>query len=142
MRRAVLLVTFASCGGLLLLCLVGLALVWLGEVNTLVLQDATDVHIEQSSLSRQQITYRLPLDQAPDDLAAHLVQDGWARDIRGQLGRFRDPNGAEAFMVFTRQNWLGLVPELVTVGLATPDQHAVDLQLSRCFRLGSWMRCL
>ena len=142
MRRAVLLVTFASCCGLLLFSLVGLALVWLGEVNTLVLPDAAGVHIQQSSLSSQQITYRLPLNQTPDDLAAHLVQDGWARDIRGQLGRFRDPNGAEAFMVFRRQNWLGLVPELVTVRRATPDQHAVDIQLSRCFRLGSWMRCL
>jgi hypothetical protein len=56
MRRAVLLVTFASCGGLLLLSLTGLALVWLDEVNTLVLPDAIGVHVEQSSLSRQQIT--------------------------------------------------------------------------------------
>jgi hypothetical protein len=142
MRRAVFVVTFASCGALLLLSLVGLAFVWLGETNTLVLPDAADVHIEQSSLSRQQITYRLPLAKTPDDLAAHLVQDGWARDIRGQLGRFRDPNGAEAFMVFTRKSWLGLVPELVIVGRATPDQHVVDIQLSRCFALGSWMRCL
>ena len=142
MRRAVLVLTFASCGGLLLLCLVGLALVWLGEANTLVLPDITNVQIEQLSLSRQHITYRLLLTQTPDDLAAQLVQEGWTRDIRGQLGRFRDPNGAEAFMVFRRKNWFGLVPELVTVRRATPDQHAVDLQLSRCFALGSWMGCL
>lgn len=142
MRRVVLVVTFVSCGGLLLLSLVGLAHVWLGEANTLVLPDATGVHIEQSSLSREQIIYRLPPNQTSDDLAAQLVQDGWARDIHGQLGRFRDPNGAAAFMVFTRQNWLGLVPELVTVGRAMPGQHAVDIQLSRCFRLGSWLRCL
>jgi hypothetical protein len=45
-------------------------------------------------------------------------------------------------MVFTRQNWFGLMPEVVTVRRATPDQHAVDLQLSCCFALGSWMRCL
>jgi hypothetical protein len=142
MRRAVLMVTFVSCGGPLLLSLVVLALVWRGEINTLVLPDAAYVHIEQPSLSRQHITYRLPLAKTEDDLAALLVQDGWARDIRGQLGRFRDPNGAEAFMVFTRKNWFGLVPELVTVGRTTPDQHAVDIQLSRCFALGSWMRCL
>jgi hypothetical protein len=142
MRRVMFMVTFASCGGLLLICLVGLAFVWLGEVNTLVLPEATRIHIEQSSLSHQHITYRLPLTQTEDDLAARLVQDGWARDIRGQLGRFRDPNGAEAFMVFRRKNWLGLMLELVTVGRATPDQHAVDLQLSRCFALGAWMRCL
>ena len=142
MRRVMFMAIFASCGGLLLLCLVGLALVWLGEVNTLVLPAATGVYIEQSSLSRQHITYGLPLTQTPDDLAAHLVQDGWARDIRGQLGRFRDPNGAEAFLVFTRQNWLGLVRELVTVRGATRGQHAVDIELSRCFRLGSWTRCL
>jgi hypothetical protein len=142
MRRALLIVTFASCGGLLLLSLVGLTLVWLGETNTLVLPDAIGVHIQQSSLSSQQITYRLPLNQTPDDLAAQLVQDGWARDIRGQLGRFRDPNGAEAFVVFWRQNWLGLVPELVTVRRGTRAQHVVDIQLSRCFALGSWMRCL
>jgi hypothetical protein len=135
-------VTFASCGGLLLICLVGLAFVWLGEVNTLVLPNATNVHIGQSSLSREQITYRLLPTQTEEELAAHLVRDGWARDIRGQLGRFRDPNGAEAFMVFTRKNWLGLVPELVIVGRATPDQPVVDIQLRRCFALGSWMRCL
>jgi hypothetical protein len=125
MRRAVLVVTFASLAGLFLLSFVGLALVYRGEATTLVLPDAIGVHIEQSSLSSQQITYRLPLNQIPDDLAAHLVQDGWARDIRGQLGRFRDPRGAEAFLVFRRQNWLGLVPEVVTVGRATRDQHAV-----------------
>ena len=142
MRRAVLAVTFTSWGGLLLLSLVVLALVWLGEINTLVLPDATGVQIEQSSLSRQHITYRLPLSQTPDDLAGYLVQDGWTRDIRGQLGGFRDPNGAEAFMVFRRKNWLGLVPELVTVRRATPNQHAVDIELRRCFALGSWMRCL
>src|SRR6266496_3902174 len=142
MRRAVLLVTFASCGGLLLLSLVGLALVWLGEVNTLVLPDAIGVHIEQSSLSSQQITYRLPLNQTPDTLYAHLVRDGWARDMRGELARFRDQSGADAFVVFWRQNWLGLVPELVTVRRAMRDQHAVDIQLSRCFALGSWMGCL
>jgi hypothetical protein len=142
MRRAMLVVTFASCGGLLLLCLMGLALVWLGEANTLVLPDATNVQIEQSSHSRQHITYRLPLNQTPDDLAAHLVQDGWARDVHGELGRFRDQRAAEAFVVFWRQNWLGLVPELVTVRRATRAPHAVDIQLSRCFALGAWMRCL
>ena len=142
MRRAVLVVTFASCGGLLLLSLVGLALVWLGEVNTLVLPDATGVHIEQSSLSRQHITYRLPLNQTPDDLYKQLVQDGWARDVRGELARFRDQRGADALVVFWRQNWLGLAPELVTVRRATRAQNRLDLQLSRCFALGSWMRCL
>jgi hypothetical protein len=100
------------------------------------------VHIEQSSLSRQHITYRLPLNQTPDDLYEQLVQAGWARDVRGELGRLRDQSGAKAFIVFWRQNWLGLVPELVTVRRATRDQHAVDIQLSRCFALGSWMGCL
>jgi hypothetical protein len=142
MRRAVLLVTFASCGGLVLLCLVGLALVWLGEVDTLVLPDAADVHIEQSSLSRQHITYRMPPNQTQDDLYAQLVQDGWARDVRGELGRFRDQRGVDAFVVFWRQNWLELVPELVTVRRATRDHHMVDIQLSRCFALGSWMSCV
>jgi hypothetical protein len=103
MRRAVLVVTFASCGGLFLLSLVGLALVWLSEVNTLVLPDAADMHIEQSSLSRQHITYRLPLNQTPDDLYEQLIQAGWARDVRGELGRLRDQRGVDAFVVFWRQ---------------------------------------
>jgi hypothetical protein len=142
MRRAVLVVMFASCVGLLLLSLVGLALVWFSEVNTLVLPDAADVHIEQPSLSRQHITYQLPLDQTPDDLYEQLVRTSWTRDARGELGRWRDQSDANAFVVFWRQNWFGLVPELVTVRRATRDQHAVDIQLSRCFALGSWMRCL
>jgi hypothetical protein len=100
------------------------------------------VQIEQSSLSRQDITYRLPPNQTPDDLYAHLVQDGWARDMRGELARLRAQRGTDAFVVFWRQNWFGLVPEVVTVRRATPDQHAVVIQLSRCFMLGSWMRCL
>src|SRR5690242_4620418 len=74
MRRAVLVVTFTSWGGLLLLSLVALVLVWHGETNTLVLPEATDVHIEQPSLSRQHITYRLPLSQTANDLSTHLVQ--------------------------------------------------------------------
>ena len=142
MRRSVLVVTFASWAGLLLLSLVGLGLVWRGEVNTLVLPDATGVRIEQSSLSRQDITYRLPPNQTPDDLYAHLVQAGWARNMRGELARLRAQRGTDAFVVFWRQNWFGLVPEVVTVRRATPDQHAVVIQLSRCFALGSWMRCL
>jgi hypothetical protein len=142
MRRAVLVVTFASCGGLLLLGLVGLALVWRGEVDMLVLSNASGVQIEQSSLSRQDITYRLPPNQTPDDLYAHLVQDGWARDMRGELARLRAQRGTDAFVVFWRQNWFGLVPEVVTVRRATPAQHAVVIQLSRCFALGSGMRCL
>jgi len=141
MRRAVLVVTFASCGVLLLLCLMGLALVWLGEANTLVLPDTTKLHIEQSSLSRQEITYRLPPNQTPDDLYAHLVQDGWTRDMRGELARLRAQRGADAFVVFWRQNWFGLVPEVVTVRRAMPDQHAVVIQLSRCFVLVGWIRC-
>ena len=141
MRRTVLVVTFASWAGLFLLSLVGLALVWRGEVTTLVLPDATGVQIEQSSLSRHDITYRLPPNQTPDDLYAHLVQDGWARDMRGELARLRAQRGTDAFVVFWRQNWFGLVPEVVTVRRATPDQHAVVIQLSRCFALGAWMRC-
>jgi hypothetical protein len=141
MRRAVLVVTFASWAGLFLLSLVGLALVYRGEVTTLVLPDAIGVRIEQSSLSRQQITYRLPPNQTPDDLYAHLVQDGWARNMRGELARLRAQRGTDAFVVFWRQNWFGLMPEVVTVRRATPDQHAVVIQLSRCFALGSWMRC-
>jgi hypothetical protein len=85
---------------------------------------------------------RLPLNQTPDDLYKHLVQDGWARDVRGELARSREQRDADAFVVFWRQNWLGLVPELVTVRRATRDQHAVDIQLSRCFAFGSWMCCL
>lgn len=141
MRRAVLVVTFASWAGLLLLSLVGLALVWRGEVNTLVLPDATGVQIEQSSLSRQEITYRLPPNQTPDDLYAQLVQDGWARDMRGELARLRAQRGADAFVVFWRQNWFGLVPEVVTVRRAMPNRHTVVIQLSRCFVLVGWMRC-
>lgn len=142
MQRAVLVVTFASWGGLFLLSLVGLVLVCRTEVAILVLPDATGVQIEQSILSRQEIIYRLPPNQTPDDLYAHLVQDGWARDMRGEFARLRAQRGTDAFVVFWRQNSFGLVAEVVTVRHATPDQHAVVIQLSRCFALGSWMRCL
>jgi hypothetical protein len=133
---------FASCGGLLLLSIVWMELMWLSEVATLVLPDAADVHIEQPSLSRQHITYYLPLNQTPNDLYERLVRTGWARDMRGELGRSHDQSDADAFVVFWRQSWLGLVPEVVTVRRATRDQHMVDIQLSRCIALGSWMRCL
>jgi hypothetical protein len=62
--------------------------------------------------------------------------------MRGELARLRAQRGTDAFVVFWRQNWFGLVPEVVTVRRATPDQHAVIIQLSRCFMLGSRMRCL
>jgi hypothetical protein len=120
MRRAVLVVTFASWAGLFLLSLVGLVLVCRNEVTMLVLPDTTGVQIEQSSLSRQEITYRLPPNQTPDDLYAHLVQDGWARDMRGELARLRAQRGTDAFVVFWRQT----IGDLLTGEARLLDLHA------------------
>ncbi len=141
MRPAVLGVTLAWAGGLPLLCLVGLALVWFGEVNTFVLPDATGVHIEQSRLSQQHITYRLSPHQTQDDLHRQLVQNGWTRDVRDERS-LRSHISDGALAVFWRQNWFGLVPEVVTIRQATRDQRRLDIDLSRCLAIRSWMRCL
>jgi hypothetical protein len=130
------------CGALLLLSLVWMGQVWFSEGTTLVPTDAADVDIEHLSLSRQHITYRLPLNQTPDDLYTQLVQAGWTRDVQGELGRVRDRSGADAFVVFWRQGWLDLVSEVVTLRPTTRNQHTVDIQLSRCFELALWIRCL
>lgn len=141
MRPALLTVTFAWGGGLLLLCLVGLALMWFGEAHTLVLLDATGVHIEQSRLSHQHITYRLSPNQTQDDLHRQLVENGWTRDVRDERS-LRSHRGDGTLAVFWRQNWFGLVPEVVTIRQAMRDQRRLEIDLSRCFAIRSWMRCL
>ena len=141
MRPYVLMVTCACSSGLLLLCLVGLALVWFGEVNTLVLPDATGVQIEQSSLSQQHITYRMSPNQTQDDLYRQLVQKGWTRGLQDERS-LRGFIENSVLAVFWRQNWFGLVSEVVVIRRETRDQGRVDIDLSRCFTIHSWMRCL
>lgn len=142
MRQAALALILATCVGLLLLNIEGLTLARPRKATYLILPDAADVQIEQSSLSRQQITYRLQPNQTPDDLYRQLVQTGWARDARGELGRLRNQRAADAFAVFWRQSWSGLVSEVLMVRRAARDQQALEIHLSRCFTLGWWMRCL
>jgi hypothetical protein len=139
MRPAVLAVICTCCGGLLLLCLVGLAVVWLGEVNAFVLPDATGVHIEQSRLAEQHITYRLSPNQTQDDLYRQLVQNGWTRDVH-DVRSLRGFIGNGALAVFWRQNWFGLVPEVVTIRCEPRDQRSVDMHLSRCVAIPSLWR--
>jgi len=140
MRPAVLVATFACWGGLLLLCLMGLTLVWLGEVNTFVLPDATGAQIQYSRLSQQHITYRLSPNQTQDYLHRQLVQNGWTRDVRDE--RSLRGHIGDRLAVFWRQNWFGLVPEVVVIRQETRDQRRVDIDLSRCLAIRSWMRCL
>ena len=142
MRRIVLLMTFATWSGLLLLCLVGFAIIWFGEVHALVLPDATDVRIDRPSLVQQHLTYRLPSNRTLDDLSAQLVQDGWTHDVPGEHALRRDQRDNDALKLFWRHSWLGLVPEVVSVRAGAHNQRLVDIQLIRCFTIGSWMRCL
>ena len=142
MRRILLLMTFAMWSGLPLLCLVGLVIMWFGEVQALVLPDATDVRIDRPRLVHQHITYQLPPNRTLDDLSAQLVQDGWTHDVPGERALRRDQMDNNALMLFWRHSWLGLVPEVVTVRPGAQDQRMVDIQLTRCFTIGVWTRCL
>jgi hypothetical protein len=141
MRRAVLLAIFALYSGLSLLCLVGLAIVWFGEVHALVLPGATDVRIDRPSLVHQHITYQLPPNRALADLSAQLVQGGWTHDVPGERALRRDRKGNDTTVLFWRHNWLGLVPEVVMVRPGAHDQRLVDIQLIRCFTIYTWTRC-
>ena len=100
MRRAVLLVIFTLCSGLPLIGLLGLAILWFGEMYTLVLPNAADVRIERTSLLRQQITYRLPANLTLADLSAQLVQDGWTHDLRGERALIRDQIDNDTLVLF------------------------------------------
>jgi hypothetical protein len=142
MRRAVLVVLCASCGGLLLLGWTGLACLWMGEAWSLVLPRATNVQIAQASLFNQAISYHLPTGQSPDDLYTQLVQHGWARDQHEELAVTHDQGGTSRFEIFWRDADFGLVPEVITVRRAAPDRRAVDIELSRCFALGAQIHCL
>lgn len=142
MRRIVLLVTFALWSGLLLLCLVGLVIMWFGEVRALVLPNATDVRIDRPSLVHQHITYHLPSNRTLDDLSAQLVQDGWTHDVPGERALRRDQRDNDALMLFWRHSWFGLVPEVVRVRAGAHNQRLADIQLIRCFTIRPWMRCL
>ena len=140
--RRVLMVTFASSGGLLLLGLVGLVIAWFGEVNALLLPDASDVRIDRPSLVHQQITYRLPSGRTLADLSALLVQAGWTHDVSGERALQRDQRNDEALVLFRRHSWLGLVPEVVTVRPGAHDQRMAEIQLIRCFTIRAWRHCL
>ncbi|MFL5803688.1 MAG: hypothetical protein ACJ8CR_18340 [Roseiflexaceae bacterium] len=98
------------------------------------------MQIEQSSLSQQHITYGMSLNQTQDDLYRQLVQNSWTRDLRDERSLRRHIGNALA--VFWWQNWFGLVPEVATIGQAPRDQRRVDIHLSRCAAIQSWMHCL
>jgi hypothetical protein len=142
MRRVVPLVIFALCSGLPLIGLLGLAIMWFGEVQALVLPGATDVRIDRSSLTHQHITYQLPPNRTLNDLSVQLVQDGWTHDVPGERALRRDQMDNHALMLFWRHSWLGLVPEVVTVRPGAQDQRMADIQLIRCFTIRGWTRCL
>src|SRR5262245_35195862 len=142
MRRAVLLVIFTLCSGLPLISLLGLAIVWFGEVHALVLPNATDVRINRPSLTRQHITYQLPPNLTLADLSAQLVQDGWTHDVRGERALMRDQIHNDTLVLFWRHSWFGLVPEVVTLRPGAQDQRMADIQLTRCFSIRPWTRCL
>jgi hypothetical protein len=142
MRRIVLLMTFAMWSGLLLLCLVGLVIVWFGEVPALVLPGATDVRIDRPSLVQQHITYRLPPNRTLANLSAQLVQEGWTHAVPGERALRRDQIDNDALALFWRHNWLGLVPEVVVVRPGAHDHRLVDIQLIRCFKISAWTHCL
>ena len=142
MRRAVLLVIFTLCSGLPLIGLLGLAILWFGEMYAFVLPNATDVRIERTSLLRQQITYQLPATQTLADLSAQLVQDGWIHDLRGERALRRDQIDNDTLVLFWRDGWLGLVSEVVTLRPSANNQRLVDIRLIRCFSIGTWTPCL
>jgi hypothetical protein len=130
------------CSGLPLLCLVGLVIMWFGEVHALVLPDATGVRIDRPSLVHQHITYQLPPNRTLDDLSAQLVQGGWIHDVPAERALQRDQMDSDALMLFWRPSWLGLVPEVVMVRPGAQDQRMADIRLIRCFTIRGWTRCL
>ena len=142
MRRAVLLVIFTLCSGLPLIGLLGLAILWFGEMYAFVLPNATDVRIERTSLLRQQITYQLPTNLTLADLSTQLVQDGWIHDLRGERALRRDQIDNDTPVLFWRHSCFGLVPEVMTLRPGANNQRLVDIQLIRCFRIGTWTPCL
>jgi hypothetical protein len=142
MRRAVLLVIFTLCSGLPLIGLLGLAILWFGEMDAFVLPNATNVRIERTSLFRQQITYQLPTNLILADLSAQLVQDGWIHDLRGERAFRRDQIDNDTPVLFWRHSWFGLVPEVLTLRPGANNQRLVDIQLIRCFRIATWTPCL
>jgi hypothetical protein len=142
MRRIILLMTFAMWSALPLLFLVGLMIAWFGEVNALLLPNASDVRIDRPSLVHQQITYQLPPNPTLADLSAQLVQDGWIYDVPGERALQRDQMDNDVLVLFWRHGWLGLVSEVVTVRPGAHDQRLVDIQLIRCFTIYAWTHCL
>ena len=136
MRLAVPVVIVVCCGGLLLLCLVGLALVRLGDLTTFGLPDAVSVDIELTGRACQHSTYRLVPNWTQGDLSRHLLQDGWTREMYGELA------GADTSRLFWRQSWFGLASEVVTLRRATHGRRVVEIQLSRCFAIDTPLHLL
>jgi len=134
-------IVLGGCGVVVLLCAVALLGGLIGEGRTLVPPDATDVRIDPLSLSRLHITFHIPPHQTPIDLHRYLADQGWRRDTSAERTLRLDGTEPDR-AVFIRRSWLGLVPEVVTVGVVWEDGWMAQAHFYRCFSIAPWTRCL
>ena len=141
MRRAVFILICTICG-LQLLCVVGLAIAWLGETSGFLLPDAADVRIESFHVSQVRLTYHLPSARAPNDLFRQLEQYGWTRDTAAEqiLRRDRSESLGATVAIFQRPG--RLVREVATIVVSPSNTRLAEIRLARCFAIVPWTSCL
>ncbi|HEX5692281.1 MAG TPA: hypothetical protein VFX76_19835, partial [Roseiflexaceae bacterium] len=92
------------------------------------------VQISGRGTSRLVVSYDLPPSKRVPSVSQHLTYQGWRRIT---LENFDRPNPT-----FIRARLFGFVREIVAINPRPAQRQSAELQLTRCLRIRTWIRCL
>jgi hypothetical protein len=134
MRRFALALVLGGIGALIVLCLAAGQFIRSTDGVELVVPGATNVQISELGPARLRITYDLPPSKRLQSISQHLTFQGWRRVRLDSFDR--------SSRAFTRVRLFGLVREIVSINTRPAARQSAELQLTRCVRVRSWVRCL
>jgi hypothetical protein len=118
---------------LLLGCVGGVRAAAAARDRDLLPANAAEVQFGTATGARQSLSFRLPPGESLATVRRTLLQRGW-QPARG-------PNFDRSSMVLTRNGMFQTVREIVVMTARPDDRRMVDMYVTRCLRLGSWVRC-
>ncbi|HEX5691708.1 MAG TPA: hypothetical protein VFX76_16955 [Roseiflexaceae bacterium] len=134
MRRLVLGFALGGIGTVVMLCVAAGYVMQADDGLELVLPGATNVLISGRGTSRLRVSYDLPPSKRIPSVSQHLTYQGWRRIT---LENFDRPNPT-----FIRVRLFGFVREIVAINPRPAHRQSAELQLTRCLRIRTWIRCL
>lgn len=134
MRRRLLVMVIGGLALMSLLCGAGALRVWSTRGHELIMPGAADARIERRGPFRLNVVYEIPRGRSIHDLSLHLTRQGWRR--------ITFSNTERTVLSFVRPSWPRETREILVVTLDARNHRDVDIEFSRCFRVGSWANCL